>query len=42
VTPEAAASRAAWATATSSVSLISCGTRSPSVAANSLAASPIR
>ena len=36
------ASRAAWATATSSVCEISCGTASPSVAENSAAASPIR
>src|SRR5262245_61148035 len=40
--PEASASRAALATATSSVSEISYGTRSPRVVANSAAASPIR
>src|SRR3954449_8463722 len=40
--PDASASRAALATATSSVCEISCGTLVPSVPANSCAASPIR
>jgi hypothetical protein len=42
VRPEASASRAALATATSSVWLISCGTCVPRVPENSCAASPIR
>ncbi len=40
--PEASASCDAWRTATSSVPLMSCLTRLPSVVAKSAAASPIR